>query len=336
MRASRGDGRSAARAWLAAAAAAVLLAGLAACDGDPAPDPAPSASGTPAPSASAAPSAGGADTCDPPADASFDPLVPLPPPGRMPAGTTMAEIQERGRLRVGTAGDKPLLAARDTRTGELGGIDVDLAREVARAIFGDPSRVEFRTIAYADRVPLLQAGEVDMVAHSMTMTCARWQDVNFSSEYFNDGQRVLVRQDSPAKEVEDLAGSRICVASGTTTIDNLRALNIRGLEIVPVREAADCLVLFQDGAVEAITSNEIILLGYTSQDPYAKIVGRNLSQEPRGLAFPKESVDLTRFTNAVLQRMRDDGSLTRILEKALTPVGKTAEAPAATTGRVAP
>jgi polar amino acid transport system substrate-binding protein len=335
MRVCRGGVLPASRARFAAGAAVVLLAGLAACTGAPDPGPAPSAGGPASPSATAA-GTGGPETCNPPAAASFDPLSPLPPPGRMPAGTTMAEIQKRGRLIVGTAGDKPLLAARDTRTGELRGIDVDLSREVARAIFGDPTRVEFRTIAYADRVPALKAGEVDMVAHSMTMTCARWQDVNFSSEYFNDGQRVLVRQDSPAKEVQDLAGSRICVASGTTTIDNLRALNIRGLEIVPVREAADCLVLFQDGAVEAITSNEIILLGYTSQDPYAKLIGRNLSQEPRGLAFPKESVDFTRFTNAVLERMREDGSLTTILRKALGPASRTAVAPDATTGRVAP
>jgi polar amino acid transport system substrate-binding protein len=317
----------------AVAAVAVALAGLAACDSDPAaPGSSPSAA-SPSPSASAAAAPAVPETCNPPAAASFQPPAALPPPGRMPPGSTMERIVKRGRLIVGTAGDKPLLAARNAETGELQGIDVDLSREVARALFGDPARVEFRTITYAARVPALKAGDVDMVAHSMTMTCARWQDVNFSSEYYRDGQRVLVRKDSAAREVEDLAGSRICVASGTTTIDNLRRLAIRGLEIVPVLDAADCLVLFQDGAVDAITSNEIILLGYTAQDPYAKIIGRDLSQEPRGLAFPKGSVDFTRFVNGVLERLRADGSLERILGSKLATVGKTATIPNPTYGR---
>jgi polar amino acid transport system substrate-binding protein len=310
-----------------AAAVALALTGLAACDSEP---PASSpATASPSPSAGAGSAPAAPQGCDPRAEASFEPLTPLPPPGGMPAGSTMAKIVARGRLIVGTAGDKPLLAARDPERGVLQGIDVELSREVARALFGDPARVEFRTITYAARVPALKAGDVDMVAHSMTMTCERWRDVNFSGEYFRDGQRILVRKDSTAREVEDLAGSRICVASGTTTIDNLRRLAVRDLEIVPVVDAADCLVLFQDGAVDAITSNEIILLGYTSQDPYAKIVGRNLSQEPRGLAFPKGSVDLTRFANGVLDRLRANGRLDGILRQWL----KTASAPDATYGR---
>jgi polar amino acid transport system substrate-binding protein len=322
------------RARLAAVAAvAVALSGLAACDGDPSASGSSPASASPSPSASAGAAPAAPESCNPPAEASFAPLTTLPQPGRMPAGSTMARIVARGRLIVGTAGDKPLLAARDAETGELQGIDVDLAREVARALFGDPARVEFRTITYAARVPALKAGDVDMVAHSMTMTCARWAEVNFSRAYFRDGQRVLVRKDSTAAQVEDLAGSRICVASGTTTIDNLRRLAIRGLEIVPVLDAADCLVLFQDGTVDAVTSNEIILLGYTSQDPYAKIIGRDLSQEPRGLAFPKASVDFTRFVNGVLDRLRADGSLERILRSKLAAVGKAAVVPEATYGR---
>jgi polar amino acid transport system substrate-binding protein len=72
-------------------------------------------------------------------------------------------------------------------------------------------------------------------------------------------------------------------------------------------------VLFERDEVDAVSSNEIVLRGYTVQDPYAKIVGRNLTSEPRGLAFPLQNVDLVRFTNAVLARLRNDGTLARIL-----------------------
>lgn len=263
----------------------------------------PTGSGTAAP----------AENCDP--AASYRPPAKLPSPDDLPVGSTMAEIKARGRLIVGTAGDKPLLAVRDPETGTLEGIDIDLAREVSRAIFGDPNQIEFRTITYAAREPALIAGDVDLVAHSMTMTCDRWQRVGFSTVYYRDGQRVLVRSDSPAEEVEDLADSTICVARGTTTIDNLRRLGVTNL--VAVDDAADCLALFQRDEVDAITSNEIILLGYQQQDRYAKIIGRDLSDEPRGLAFAREDVDFIRFVNAVLDRRRADGTLERILKSRL-------------------
>jgi len=285
----------------------------------------PSGPSTPAPRSSppvatapAPPTAQAADDCDP--AASYAPVGPLPAPGAMPAGSTMARIAARGRLVVGTSGDKPLLAARDPRTGDLTGIDIDLARAVAAAILGDPAKVEFRTIPYAARERALLDGQVDLVAHSMTMTCDRWRRIAFSSEYFRDGQRLLVRTDSPAREVEDLRGQRVCVARGTTTIDNLR--RFPGVVVVPVDDAADCLVLLQRAEVDAVTSNEIVLLGYQLQDPYTRIVGRELSDEPRGLAVRPQEVDLVRFVNGVLERLRADGGLARIVSARLAPLGR--------------
>ena len=322
------------RVVVVAGLAVGLVVGLAACaapSGPTSPPVPPSASASSASASSAsassasassasasagAPSAG-APTCN--AAASYAPVGPLPQPGRMPEGSAMARIAARGRLIVATSGDKPLLAARDPRTGDLAGIDIDLARAVAAAIFGDPSKVDFRTVPYAAREQVLVDGQVDMVAHSMTMTCDRWTRIGFSSEYFRDGQRLLVRTDSTAREVEDLAGQRVCVARGTTTIDNLR--RFPRLVVVPVDDAADCLVLFQRGEVDALTGNEIVLLGYRMQDPWAKLIGRNLSDEPRGLAFRRDDVDLIRFVNGVLEHLRADGALSRILASRLTPLG---------------
>ena len=295
---------------------ALLLVTAVGCSAAPTSAPAASAAARTPPAASSVPAADG--DCNP--AASYAPTGPLPAPGAMPPGSTMARIAARGRLVVGTSGDKPLLAARDPRTGDLTGIDIDLARAVAAAILGDPAKVEFRTIPYSARERALVDGQVDLVAHSMTMTCDRWRRVGFSTEYFRDGQRLLVRTDSTARDVEDLAGQRVCVARGTTTIDNLR--RFPRLVVVPVDDAADCLVLFQRGEVDAVTSNEIVLLGYALQDPYAKIIGRDLSDEPRGLAFAPTAVDLIRFVNGVLERLRADGELARILSARLTPLGR--------------
>ena len=244
----------------------------------------------------------------------------------------MAAIKAKGRLIVGTSGDKPLLAARDPRTGQLQGIDIDLSREVARAIFGDPDRVEFRTISSADRTPALTEGRVDMVAHSMTMTCDRWKQVGFSTSYYRDGQRLLVRLDSPAKEAEDLKTSIICAARGTTAVDSLRRLGIQNL--LEVDDAADCLARFQRDEIDAIASTEINLRGAQQQDPYAKIIGRRMSDESRGLAFPRENVDFIRFVNALLERLRADGTLNTILQNRLAPLKMAVSIDEPTYGRI--
>lgn len=125
----------------------------------------------------ATPSLSGAAPSCQNAASSYDPLAKLPASADFTKGSTLAEIRDRGRLIVGTAGDKRLLSVRDPRTGDLEGIDIEIAKAVAKAILGDPEAIEFRTITYGDRERVLVDDEVDMVAHSMTMTCDRWTRV---------------------------------------------------------------------------------------------------------------------------------------------------------------
>ena len=94
--------------------------------------------------------------------------------------------------------DTLLFGYRNPLTGNLEGFDIDLVRQVAQAIFGDPNRVEYKVLTYAQRIPALQDGSVDIVADVMTINCERWQQIAFSSQYFDAGQKVLVRTDSPA------------------------------------------------------------------------------------------------------------------------------------------
>ena len=114
----------------------------------------------------------------------------------MPAGSYMAEIQKRGRLVLGTSQDTLLFSSRNPFTGAIEGFDVDTARQVAEAIFGDPDKIQIKVIAYSDRVKQASgvdpANKVDLVADTMTINCARWKDVNFSTVYYDAGQKVLV------------------------------------------------------------------------------------------------------------------------------------------------
>jgi polar amino acid transport system substrate-binding protein len=239
---------------------------------------------------------------------SLEPSGALPAPGRMPAGSFMAEIQKRGRLVLGTSQDTLLFSSRNPFTGAIEGFDVDMGRQIAQAIFGDPDKIQIKVIAYDQRVPDAADGTVDLVADTMTINCARWKDVNFSSVYYDAGQRVLVSSDSKAKSIEDLGGKKVCAAVGSTSLDNITKVP-KAKPIAVGRPAfADCLVAFQQNEVDAISTDDVILAGLAAQDPYAKVVGGRFTQEPYGMAMSNEHPEFTRFVNAVLAENQANGT----------------------------
>jgi len=290
-----------------------LVVGLAACSDDPAAEEPGAASTTttaPAPS-------GPVPECDP--VASYAPEGPRPAPGQMPAGSTMREIQERGRLIVAVSGDLPLFGSLNPATNQLEGFDIDMAKAVARAIFGEDGRVTYKVVSFAQRIPDLQARTVDMVADIMTMNCARWELINFSTEYFTAGQQILVGADSDVTTIDDLAGRKACAADRSTSADLLAEDEYREIEAVIVPNVSDCMVEFQSGTVDAIVGDNTVLEGFADQDPYARVVGDALTTEPYGLGFNREDVDLTRFVNSVLEEMRQDGEWAEIYARWLPP-----------------
>jgi polar amino acid transport system substrate-binding protein len=263
--------------------------------------------------------------------ASYAPDSPLPAPGNMPGGSFMAAIRQRGRLIAGVSADTLLFGYRNPLTGRLEGFDIDLIRQVAAAIFGDPNRVEYKVLTYAQRIPALTDGSVDIVADVMTVNCERWQQIAFSSQYFDAGQKILVRSDSPATGIADMDGKRMCAATGSTNIENLK--NYPKVKVTPVDDISDCMVLFQQGAVDSVTGDDTVLAGFVAQDPYAKIVGPPLTSEPYGLGIARTHPEFVRFVNSILERMRADGTWTQMYQQWLHPTAAPPSPPPAVYGR---
>ncbi len=143
------------------------------------------------------------------------------------------------------------LGSRNPITGAIEGFDIDMINAVAEAIFGDrrraPNKVELRVISSPQRIPVLKAGTVDIVARNMTINCARWQEIAFSAEYYRSGQKTLVQRDSTAEE-----------PGRPERQDGLRAGRVdqpgqpeegRTRRSMPITADTDtgCLVLFQQG-----------------------------------------------------------------------------------------
>jgi polar amino acid transport system substrate-binding protein len=243
-----------------------------------------------------------AASCNPKASS----LSPSGPP-QVTAGSFMAKIRARGFLIAGVDQSTYHFGFLNPLTGQIEGFDIDMIRAVAQAIFGNPDKVEYKAISDAQRIPDVVSGAVDIVAHTMTITCARLQQVDFSSVYFDAAQRVLVLKNSTAGNLAALRSQKVCATTGS---DSLAKIAAAGAVPVAVPYWTDCLVLLQQGDVAAISTDDSILDGLAAQDPWTKLIGPRLTDEPYGLAISKQHPDFVRFVNAVLQQLRTNGQWT--------------------------
>jgi polar amino acid transport system substrate-binding protein len=287
------DGRSWLRVLPLLLATAALVLGVAAADAAPAGPPAIAA-------ASRATAVGktSAASCNPEASS----LRPSGPP-QVTSGSFMETIRARGYLIAGVDQNTYPFGFFDPRDGRIEGFDIDMIDAVSRAIFGQV-KVRYKPIPDNRREYDIDHGIVDIVAHTMTITCDRLKREDFSSVYFDAHQRVLVLKGSPARTLADLRGQKVCATSGATSIAKIVAAKA---VLVPVTYWTDCLVLLQQGDVAAISTDDCILKGLASQDPWTELIGPPLTNEPYGLAINKQHPDFVRFVNAVLEQLRTDG-----------------------------
>ncbi|GED96616.1 glutamate ABC transporter substrate-binding protein [Gordonia crocea] len=260
-----------------------------------------------------------ADTDDCNRLASLRPM-PLPPPGQMPPRTAMAQIAANGRLIVGIDTGSNPFSFRDPLSGDLRGFDVDLAREISKAIFNDPNRIEFRVTRPADRIHVLESNQVDIVVKTMSITCERRKQIDFSSPYYVAAQRILAVNNSKINAAEDLAGKRVCVANGATSAQRVRRI-VPTATLVETATWADCLVLLQQSGVDAVSTDDAILAGLATQDPWLHLVGPSLGEEYYGIGIRKGRDDLVRFINAVLVTLAANGRWRSIVDEWLSVLG---------------
>jgi len=315
---------SAPRTALRVAVLAMALAAAAAGCAAPAPRPAAAAPRLAAAGAARVSAATTAAACDPEASS----LAPLGPPD-VTQGSYMAKIKARGYLIAGVDQSTYHFGYLNPLDGQIEGFDIDMIRAVAQAIFGNPNKVEFKAISDAQRIPAVTSGTVDIVAHTMTITCDRLKQVDFSSVYFDAHQRVLIPDNSKATNgLAGLAGQKVCATTGSDSVTTIEDYPARPkITAVQVPFWTDCLVLLQQDEVATISTDDAILYGLAAQDPFTKVVGPSLEDEPYGLAMSKQHPDLVRFVNAVIARYESEGLWEKSYKRWVSPAGATPPAP---------
>jgi polar amino acid transport system substrate-binding protein len=258
-------------------------------------------------SGAGAATAAAAVTCSPSAEASYPALGSLPAATALPAGSFAARIRAKGVLVVGVSGDTRLLGARNAlKKYALEGFDIELAKAIGRAIFGVDGKVQFKVITAGDRFTFANNGTVDLVARAVSMTCDRWQNTDdskaaiFSAGYFKSDQRLLVRDGSGITRIQDLKSptNRVCAPTGSTSVANLAKFT--NVTPVSVEIHSDCMALWQEGRVDAITGDDAILAGFAAQDPHAAVVGGALDSTYYAFAIGRKNKDFVQFVNAVM------------------------------------
>jgi polar amino acid transport system substrate-binding protein len=239
--------------------------------------------------------------------ASLRPPATMPAPGHMPHGSFMAQIQRRGYLIAGVNAGLLNFGYLNPAKGKIEGFEIDLVREVARAIFGDPNRFRLVALSVPQRIPFVQSGRVDIVVDAVTITCARRQQVDFSTVYYDAQQRVLVPVNSSANDIRSFFGQPVCASAQSAPIDVMKRLP-GAPRAVGAPQAIDCLVYLQQGRIAAISTDDSILLGFKAQDPNTKIIGPSLADVPYGMAISKAHPEFVRFVNGVLAHVRADGT----------------------------
>lgn len=239
--------------------------------------------------------------------------------GEVAPGSYMAAIQARERLRVGVDTATLRFSSVNPFTGAFEGFDVEIAREIALALFGSRDAIEFVAIPYSERVDVLAAQPeplVDLVIDTFTINCDRDARIDFSTEYFTSRQKLLVRTDSEVDSIDDMtAEDRVCATANSTSIENLTALPEPRPQAVPVLDQADCLVLLQQGRVDAISTDDTILAGMAAQDRNLVIVGDGFSEEPYGVGLPPDRPEFVRYVNAVLDQVRSSGRWNQLYDE---------------------
>jgi glutamate transport system substrate-binding protein len=258
----------------------------------------------------------------------------LPTPTLEP-GTTMAAIQQRGKIIVGTKFDQPGFGQKNPTTGQVEGFDVEIAKLIAVAVFGGSvgnlgNKIEFIEAVSANREPFIRDGRVDMVVATYTINDARKQVVDFAGPYFVARQDILVRTDDTSiRSVEDLNGKRVCTVQGSTSERNLRARAPQA-DVLLFAVYSACAEALGDGRVAAVTTDAPILAGLAqASGGRYKLVNNPFSDEPYGIGLKKGANEWRAFINDRLEQIYNSGEWAEAFAATLGRIGlETPEPPA--------
>lgn len=225
-------------------------------------------------------------------------------------------IKDRGTLKVGVKVDVPKFGYKDPKTSKIDGFEIDLAKEMAKKIVGDPEKIELTPVTAKTRGPLLDNGNVDMDISTFTITEERKQSYNFSDPYYTDGVGLLVKKAPGYQSLKDLNGKKIGVAQSATSkkavqeeADKL-GIKVTFQEFATYPEIKAAL---DSGRVDAFSVDRSILFGYL--DDSTTMLQDKFSPQLYGIATKKGNDGLAKLVNDTVGELKKSGELDKLIKK---------------------
>lgn len=238
-------------------------------------------------------------------------------------GTTMARLAAAKKVTVGTKFDQPGFGEQQL-DGKPAGFDVEIAKIVAAKLGIPADAVTFKEAKSAVREELIERGDVDFVVATYTINDKRKQRVSFAGPYYTAGQQIMVKsEDNTITGPESLKSAptaKVCSVAGSTPAENIKKYLASPAQLVTFDIYSKCADALRTGQVNAVTTDNVILLGLVGKSDGAfKVVGDTFTSEPYGIGIKKGDVGFCEFINATLKDAAGSGAY----EKAWTSTAGT-------------
>lgn len=274
----------------------------------------------------------GCTTSNPAAD--DKPLAsPVAPAAPLPS--LLQAMKERGVVRIGVKFDVPLFGLKDPVTGKLSGFDIEIAKGIVSRLYPEAEdinkHVEFVEAISKNREKFLANRTVDMIISTYTINAARKELVDFAGPYYIAGQDILAHKtdvdNGIITGIGDVNGKKVCSVTGSTSLNNLRDAAPNVDVSITKDKYSECFVALTSGAVQAMSTDDVILLGLAQGFPEYVVTGNPFHTEPYGIGITKGDEELRVFVNDALEKMFADGTWDRAFRETIGTTGTPAPAP---------
>jgi glutamate transport system substrate-binding protein len=219
-----------------------------------------------------------------------------------------------GKVIVGIKFDQPGLGLKEGDG--YTGFDVEVAKYVAKDL--GYTDVEFKETPSAQRETLLASDQVKMIFATYSITDDRKKKVSFGGPYFQAGQDLLVAAaNTDITGPEALNGKKLCSVTGSTSAKKIQDQFANQVQLQEYDTYSKCVDALASGAIDAVTTDNVILAGFAAQTQYAgklKVVGKTFSTERYGVGIKMGDTKLCNAINASLTKMVSDGSWQKALD----------------------
>ena len=228
-------------------------------------------------------------------------------------------LADKGKITIGVKFDQPGVSNKEPGSDDPVGFDDEIGKIIAAKLGISEDDIKWVETVSDNRESFISNGTVDLVIASYSITDDRRKIVGQAGPYYVTGQQLLVKKGSDIKSVDDIKGKEVCSVTGSTSLDNVEAKGAKPRGFDTYSECRDQVV---DGAVDSMTTDGAILLGYAAEDPdNLEVVGEPFSEERYGIGYSKKYPEMCQWITDTLKKAEKDGAWDKAFEATLGKSG---------------